>query len=973
MKFFKEIFIFIIFQLCLIITSNGQEPFFRQIAVPGTNISFRINSICQDSSKYIWIGTTNGLLKYNGIEFININLPGTPEIYNITALRALPNGGILAGTSNGELFSIVNNVPVLKSILPHKVEVQISSIFTNDQNEIWFSTIGEGLYRITADSIRVFKVEDGLSDDYIYCIESDISGNIWVGSDAGLTIISNDHGKFRFENINANNGLPDNIIRKLKRGPGNSMGIGMEEKGFCLYDINKQKFSFAEVFENWNYGPVNSLLILENEFWIGTQKSGIIDFEFQAGRRIRQFSNQEGFPGLSVNSMLKDHEGNIWIGSGNELYLSPGEKIEFKTHINKIPLNTIHTLLVDRPENIWFSTDSGVYIYNKNFKDGYRIEFPAVKSKGKKINVISLYEDNFGFIWMGTFDYGVFRYDPVTLELLNFSENEGLINSNVLSIDGYGNEIWFATLGGVSRCVINDSLFNRNIKFESYNEQNGLGNNFIYKVFVDSKNRVWFGTDGKGVTCYENGKFRNYSVDQGLKSKVIYSITEDKNGMIWVSSSGEGIYRYNGKSFRNISAAQGLSDLNVTSLAADNKGNIIIVHKKGIDVLNPDNFYLQSYGSEMGIGIIDPDVNVVDTDRSGNVWIGTTHGIIKLKLEQRIGDNKPVLMINKVLCFLEEVDTTSFQVFDYDRNHISFDYTALWFTDPQKVSYQYKLEGYNREWISTRDRFVTFPNLQPGKYTFMLRTSVNNNFSNAVSVTYSFKITYPVWQRTWFLSTLFILLGLLIYFIILNREHRLKVRDRLKREKIESQYEILKNQVNPHFLFNSFNTLITVIEDNPHIATEYVNKLSDFFRSILMYREKDLILISEELMLVESYIFLQQKRYGNNFKVSINIPGIIKEKHLIPPLALQILIENCFKHNAVSKEAKLHVEIFSEDDKFLVVKNNINPKFTKEISTGIGLQNLINRYQLLQGSGIIIHSESEYFIVKLPLIRIKKE
>ncbi len=973
MNYFYYIIIFACSLTCFTDAVYAQEPFFRQIAIPGTNPTFRINAICQDSAKYIWIGTNDGLLKYNGIEFVKIKFPSTKVEFNITSLSALPAEGILAGTSNGMLFSIKNDIATAISLLPYKIEVQISSILTTAPDEIWFSTIGEGLFHLTGDSIRVFKVEDGLSDEYIYCIESDFSGNIWVGSDAGLTVISKNNSEYSFKNIDTNLGLPDNIIRKLKRGPGNSMGIGMEEKGFCLLDINKQKFEITKVFENWSQGPVSSLLILENEFWIGTQKSGIIDFEFQAGRRIRQFSEQEGFAGMNVNAMLKDHEGNIWIGAGNELYLSPGEKIEFKKRINKTLLKTIHTILVDKLENIWFSNDSGVYFYTKDFKDGFKIQIPQVNSKSKKINVISLYEDSFGYIWMGTFDYGVFRYDPITREWQNFSERDGLVNSNVLSIDGQGNEIWFATLGGVSKCVISDSLFNRNIKFTGYTEQNGLGNNFIYKVFVDSKNRVWFGTDGKGITIYEDGKFTNFSEAQGLKSKVIYSITEDKKGMIWLSSSGEVIYRYNGKSFRNLAVSQGLGDLNVTSLATDNKGNIIIVHKKGIDVLNPDNFYLQSYGSEMGIEVIDPDVNVVDADSYGNIWIGTTQGMIKLKLDQRIGENKPVLILNKVLCFLEKVDTNKVHVFDYDRNHISFDYTTLWFADPQKVSYQYKLEGYNREWISTRDRFITFPNLSPGKYTFMLRTSVNTNFSNAVSVNYSFEITYPIWQKTWFIATTIILIALLLYLFILYREHRLQKKDQLKREKIESQYEILKNQVNPHFLFNSFNTLITVIEDNPGIAIEYVNKLSDFFRSILMFREKDLILISEELLLVETYIFLQQKRYGDNFKVSVKLPAIIKEQYLIPPLALQILIENCLKHNAVSRETKLNVEIYSEKDDFLIVKNNINPKFTKEISTGIGLQNLKNRYQLLQGSGIIINETVENFIVKLPLIKNKKE
>ncbi len=949
----------------------AQEPFFRQVTLPGANTGFRINAICQDSSKFVWLATNDGLWKNDGLNFSRVKLPDAISGNSIVSVSAWPDGGVIAGTANGKIFKVVNDSILLVPVLSFEIDVPVSCIYVPVQNEIWFSTMGRGLFRMLGNEVTNFTVVDGLGDDYIYCIASDTNGNIWTGSDGGLSQVFRVNDSFKIRNLNTSNGLPDNIIRQIIPGPGNTIGIGMEEKGFCVYDIRENLFLYKTKFDNWSYGPVTSLVRLENEFWLGTQKFGIIDFEFQADRRMRQFSASSGFTGQNVNALLKDHEGNIWIGAGNELFLSPGEKIEFKRQIADVSLNTIHTILVDRQQNMWFSNDSGVFCYRKNLKDEFRVSIPQSKLLTEPLNVISLYEDMYGYIWMGTFDYGVFRYNPIMDEWLNFSEKEGLVNSSVLSIDGDGKELWFATLGGVSKCILPDSNFKSGIDFVSYNEENGLGNNFIYKVFVDSKKRVWFGTDGKGITSFENGTFKNFSEAEGLKSKVIYSIAEDKNGMIWLSSSGEGIYRFDGKSFRNISVDQGLSDLNVTSLIADNSGNIIIVHKKGIDILNPDNFYLLSYGSEMGIGIIDPDVNVVDADDKGNVWLGTTDGIIKLKLENRVGDNKPVLIINHVLCFLEKVDTTTLNVFSYDRNHISFDYTTIWYADPQKISYQYKLDGYNQEWITTRDRFITFPNLRPGSYKFMVRTSVNNNFSNAEIVSYDFRIRYPFWQRSWFIIAVTSLIILLLYFYITYRDRRLKSIDRLKKEKIESQYEILKNQVNPHFLFNSFNTLITVIEDDKNVAIEYVNKLSDFFRCILTYREKDLILISEELELVETYVFLQQKRYGNNFKVLINIPQAIRNQCLIPPLALQILVENSLKHNSVSRETRLVVEVYEESGSYLVVKNNINPKFTKEPSTGIGIQNLKNRYQLISSSELVIEETSDYFIVKLPLIKIQ--
>jgi LytS/YehU family sensor histidine kinase len=175
--------------------------------------------------------------------------------------------------------------------------------------------------------------------------------------------------------------------------------------------------------------------------------------------------------------------------------------------------------------------------------------------------------------------------------------------------------------------------------------------------------------------------------------------------------------------------------------------------------------------------------------------------------------------------------------------------------------------------------------------------------------------------------------------------------------------------VNPHFLFNSFNTLISVIEDDKEVAVEYVNKLSDFFRSILSYREKDLIMLSEELALAEDYIFLQQKRYGNAFKVDINISTEIRNTKMVPPLTLQILLENCLKHNTVSIETPLQCDVYIDQDDYLVVRNNMNVRQVKEASTGIGLQNLKNRYRIITGVEISVIEKDGYFTVRMPLIQ----
>ena len=188
----------------------------------------------------------------------------------------------------------------------------------------------------------------------------------------------------------------------------------------------------------------------------------------------------------------------------------------------------------------------------------------------------------------------------------------------------------------------------------------------------------------------------------------------------------------------------------------------------------------------------------------------------------------------------------------------------------------------------------------------------------------------------------------------------------MQKDIIEFQFQTLKSQINPHFLFNSFNTLIAIIEENQTLAVDYVSKLSDFFRHVLTYRDKQIITLKEELELMNDYFFLQQKRYGNNFSVNVNISENAK-KTFIPPLTLQILIENALKHNVVSKKKTLTIEIF-DDDEELHIRNNLNPKTTNPDSTGFGLENIKNRYMLLSNKQIEIYRSDIYFSVVIPLL-----
>ena len=187
----------------------------------------------------------------------------------------------------------------------------------------------------------------------------------------------------------------------------------------------------------------------------------------------------------------------------------------------------------------------------------------------------------------------------------------------------------------------------------------------------------------------------------------------------------------------------------------------------------------------------------------------------------------------------------------------------------------------------------------------------------------------------------------------------------LKRQTIESHFETLKNQVAPHFLFNSLNTLIALIDDNTHKAKEFVEHLAAYYRYALQVTNEDSVTVSTELNLVRNYIFLLKCRFEENIEVVIDVNDTFKN-HKIIPLSIQLLIENAVKHNIISKSRPLKIEIFI-DGTFIIIRNNLQKKDALEMSNQIGLNNISSRFEIIFNKSIVIEESATYFTVKLPI------
>ncbi|WP_051084326.1 sensor histidine kinase [Segetibacter koreensis] len=931
----------------------------------------KILTLIQHSSGYFLAGTTNGLYRFDGHSFTPFALSTQIKNKSITAIAEDKNSLVWIGFQSGEIGFLKNKTVELLHAEEGHPAVAITSILADTSGRKYFSTAGEGIYYYKNKRFYNSNTDDGLSDNYVYKMVIE-QGHLVASTDRGLNIIDIGKSEKDIHFFTSANGLPDNIVRYLYLKNNNaennssaSYWIGMQDKGIASFSASDSTFS--GFIKDWSFGQVNSLITSGRQLWIATQDKGIVVVEFADASMNKILAVKNIYTNFAkANNLICDDEGNIWFTSNNQLIKTNGARLQNIIPFDKKIYSQIHSILKDRTGNIWVNVNKGLRrFYFDSLKQQWRAKSYILSIVDDKTDITSLYEDKYGNIWVGTMGKGIIIIDPVSGKNRHLTEDNLLVDGSVLSITGKDEELWISSLGGAVHCNLGEE--NKDIfqpySFINFKNVSSIGSNYIYSILVDSKKRVWFATDGRGITVYDHGIFTNYNQGNGIKSLVIYNVCEDKNGSIWFSTLNNGLYKFDGKNFENISVEQGLNDATITALTTDAKNNIIAISKKGINIINAATNSISYLDINQGLEEVNTDLNCV----AGNdeVYIVGNKGIMRyLSTEKSL---KPKIVLEGVQVFLNNVDLGQKRTFSYDENNLTFSYTGISFSHPDKIRYQYKLEGLSQEWINTKDNSLNIPKLPPGNYTFRVKASISNEFDDSYEASYSFLIQKPLWLQWWFIAMVLLALGLLLYLLVKERVKRIKRWERSEKEKVQSQFETLKSQVNPHFLFNSFNTLISVIEEDQQKAVEYVEHLSDLYRKIVTYRDKDVITLKEEIEISNDYFFIQKKRFGDNLQFKNNVSEQEQELYMIAPLTLQMLTENAVKHNAISSETPLVIEI-AICKKSLLVKNNINAKRSFEKGAGMGLQNIEKRYKLLTNEEVTIKKTDESFIVKIPLL-----
>jgi ligand-binding sensor domain-containing protein len=911
----------------------AQLPAFRLIPAAGNQ---RLRVASADHQQNLYLATDLGLYSFDGS-----TLAGDLDTEALTAVYHDRHGAVWAGSKGGLIFhkpkgGSWHNFPV-KSISP---EAPITGFAEDTAGGLWMATYGEGLYYLSDDNFTPINRSDGLSSNDVYAIVAAPDGSVWVGTDQGISVCSMAKGQVSMHHYDKKNGLPDLIITAMTTGPTGNVWFGMHEGGVAYYDFKSQ--AFYCINNTLTLNSISALAVFrDNSLWIGTEDEGL--FAYHVRHDSLQPVPLPITPGNNKISGLNIVDGHHLLVLTN----SPAIILaDLRVQYQSLPFAPVQALLVDRRQRVWMGAQRGLWCSTRG------VIKPVTAASN--LSVTALYEDPEGKLWVGTFGQGLFIFSPDGQRLQQWTELDGLSNNSILSINGHGNQIWLATLGGVT-------LYD-NVKFTTFNDSEGLGANFVYTVYPDHQRNIWFGTDGKGLSLYRDGRFSNFRTmalpdGDSLSLHTILSVSDDKIGNLWFSTARDEIFAFNGVHLVPNQPVFSTAQSPVSWVRGHPNGAVLVGKESHLEVLKPHRQLIGLSHQTM--------LNAVDIDDAGTVWSGSNLGFFQFFPSGNEDAVHPKTMLNQVSVFLDSVNFSLKTTFDYDENNLVFGFKAVCYDNPSLISFRYRLIGHQSDWIYTADRKANFSKLPPGAFSFEVSAGYDNYFTDQNIVTYTFSIRRPYWVQPWFLLATTGLLLFILWKAWIFYANKINKAAADRKQELELKLSVLQSQINPHFLFNSFNTLISIIEEEPPaLAVQYVEHLSDFFRNILHYKEVALIPLTEEIEVLKRYVFLLEKRFGASLNLDI---GSLPPSAFIAPLTLQQLVENALKHNVLSKSRPLRIHIHA-DQQCILVENNLQLRLDKLPSTGFGLSSIKKRYLLLSEKPVGVYQDSDVFIVSIPII-----
>jgi ligand-binding sensor domain-containing protein len=1005
----KYILLFIITFSGLLKSQENNYVFKNYTEKDGISSNF-VFCLHKDKNNIIWIGTQNGICRFDGKNF-----------YNFRHRR--------------EENSIPNNT--------------VQSLCEDAKGNIWGGTNkGMFYYDVKANSFTRYNAPKGCYSNQITNIICDKSGNIYATT--SVEMLTFNHASKQFELIDKI--YTDSIDREFFLVWKNSMVIDEKTQsiwistlqGLYKYDLNTHRLvkpnkTNPELTNSNKMARALTPLSDGNMVFFDNSKKELIFFNPGTYHIIKKVELSHLGDDFYVIAIIEDKNNNkLWLSSfDNRIYTLNSvdnsiAKIPFKLkNGSSISSDFFWDGFVDSNGSVWLGTFSGISVCSPPINIYKPLNLPEkISGLNSNILLISSHPNN-GNLYLYTKKNQIISYNRINgqyqiFEIKDFIPNQLNVRpSSINNFHFYDNSIFVTTDDGLweydpnskfwrpfsllpktfdhfvvkhmiaakSDFYVSDGkeilCFNKNTKtvksiYSKTNSPNTKNPITINYLMLNSKDQLFWAAYRQYIGYYDGEKpvLVKLTNDPSLENVGYFRpAIMDKMDNIWVGFKGIGLYQYNTKNgeIKSWTEFDGWVTSHTHCLVDDENGNIWTAF------FNKISYFNSKQGSFINFSIPYSDNNF----SYPNSLIKTINGEILTV----VGDDVFQLFSSdlskspdKILPSFNSINISGRDIFlsgdttlllNTEENSIQIKYGLL--LDPIAFphSFEYKLDGFDTNWQEASiSNLANYNNLPSGKYTFRVKAKGRNNTWSTEERKISFNIKTPLYKNIYLRAGIFISLVLILisFFKYRMRQYNqlLQLQSKthhLEKEKAQMMFDSLKQQLNPHFLFNSLTSLSALIDADQAMAGNFLGQMSDMYRYILKNGDAETVSLKDELLFVNTYYQLQKTRFGSGLLLNINVDEQLNF-HQIAPVTLQNMMENAIKHNIIDQDDPLIIDIYSEGD-YLVVKNNSQPKRNVETSNKKGLDQFKTLYKYLTNKPIIIEDTDVFFMIKIPLINNK--
>jgi len=922
-----SLFIIFTFTFCY-----SQRYNFKEYNVQDGLIHSTVTTIAEDQRGYLWLGTYDGgISQFDGNTFVNYSEGQVFGGYYIWDIEPDPNDGSIWIASNkglvnfnGSDFTAYNDSTVMLSS-------HTWSLLFDSNKKFWIGT-PSGIQFFKNGKFQDFEYNHLLSNKRIYSLEEASDKSILIGTFEGL---------YKFK---------EGRMDSLKTFENDSIGVV-----YCIKEDSKKniwfgthygigKYDGKKVFKYEMEGITGQNIIQAIEedkygnMWFATRGGGAFVYD---GDSFNNISDQNGLSSNGLFSLFKDSNDVMWVGGGgiNKYY---GELFQHLSTKEGLVHNSVFPIIEDHNGDMWFGSEGGISKFDT--KTGEITNY-TTKDGLSDHNVTSIMETKNGDIWAAT-QTGLNKL--VNGKFIQHPKYKDMEVWNVTA--GENNEVWIGTSYGLVKEKALDETLYRTYKpsssvlgpevpdfiqngssSEVFSKVNGfIDDASIYTMNKDDNGNMWFGTMYRGLFKYSNGKFEKFSKENGLLSNGILQIKSDGRGGVWIGTN-KGLSHYQNGEIRTYTIEDGLWMDMIYNVVVD-EDDVWIGGAKGIQRVtfddNGDIIDEMKFGQHEGfVNVETNDVGGMK-DSKGDLWFGTIGGVTKVnpdKINHEISKTKT--HITSIKLFFDDVDWSTYTdtisnwyrlpnslILPPDKNQLTFEFIGLNLKIPERIEYQWKLEGFDNNWspISQKQE-ANYTNIPPGKYTFLVKATNERGVWNSVPASFSFSVDFPFYQRWWFVLLSIIFIVSSIWTFISYRLNSIRkasaAREKtleIERKIVEAERKALRAQINPHFIFNVLNSIQYYIQDNePLVASRYLSKFAKLMRMILDNSKHSSVPLTDEIESLKLYIDLEILRSEYKFEYEIEIDESVDvNESNIPPMLIQPFIENSIRHGLMPNDHK---------------------------------------------------------------------